>query len=151
MKTQAFTIFGGLLVIAAFALAISCNSDAHGFVLPQGEDIVGEQVFIEMHCNQCHSVGEIPWGGNKEAGDVHVELGGIVGKVKTYGELVTSVIHPNHKIASGYKEEGVNKFGRSRMKNYNEIMSVQQLIDVVTYLQSEYDVRSPEPRYYPAW
>ena len=38
-------------------------------------------------------------------GDIH--LGGKVYRVRTYGELVTAVIHPSHDIAKGYDEEEV--------------------------------------------
>ena len=139
------------ILLSALTLTFGCNTESHGFVLPEGEALLGEMVFIKMHCNQCHSVADIEWVGNKEQGDVHVELGGEVSTIKTYGELVTSVMNPSHKIARGYKEEGVNQFGRSKMKLYNEIMTVQELIDLVTYLQDQYELKTSSHEYYPAW
>ncbi|MDX1409305.1 MAG: c-type cytochrome [Saprospiraceae bacterium] len=142
-------LLGALAVVGT--IGSGCNNKVHGFVLPEGEALLGEMVFIDMHCNQCHSIADIDWAGSEENGDVHVKLGGEVTRIKSYGQLLTSVVHPSHKIASGYKDIGVNRFGQSKMKNYNDIMSVQQLIDLVTYLQDQYELKTTSHKYYPAW
>jgi hypothetical protein len=77
----------------------------------------------------------------------YVELGGPVTQVKTYGQLVTSIINPSHKLATGYAEEVVSEGGESHMYIYNQHMTVQELIDIVMYLQPYYDVVVPEFRY----
>ena len=43
----------------------------------------------------------------------YVELGGNITKVKSYGELVTSIINPSHDLAKGYAEEVVSEDGES--------------------------------------
>ena len=59
--------------------------------------------------------------------------------MRSYGQLVTAVIHPSHDIAKGYDEaEVVSASGESLMSNFNETMTVQQLIDLVAFLQSTY-------------
>tara|TARA_R110000782_G_scaffold50122_1_gene108836 strand:+ start:1104 stop:1418 length:315 start_codon:yes stop_codon:yes gene_type:complete len=100
-----------------------------------------------MQCHQCHTVAgeefpEIPY-----AKAPYVKLGGPVSKVKTYGELVTAIINPSHELAKGYAEELVSEDGESNMYNYNEHMTVQELTDLVAFLQSHYDVVVPQYDY----
>ena len=77
----------------------------------------------------------------------YVELGGKVTKVKTYGELITAIINPSHRIAHGYAKEVVSEDGESNMYIYNTHMTVQELIDIVMFLQPEYEVVPPPNRY----
>lgn len=37
--------------------------------------------------------------------------------------------------------------GESRMPVYNEVMTVQELVDIVTFLQEHYEVVAPQVRY----
>ena len=99
-----------------------------------------------MHCNQCHTIQneELPAIPGFEP---FVELGGAVTRVKTYGELVTAIINPSHKLAEGYPLEEITKDGESAMMNYNYIMTVQQLVDVVAFLQPHYQVVIPQYDY----
>jgi len=155
MKNQAYHWITGIAMVI-LTMATACQPQARGFVLPEGDAEKGKALFTEMHCNDCHSIGDIAWVGSKEAGTPHVPLGGKVTTLKTYGELVTSVINPSHKVSKVYRERvGTTLPGdRSRMEqyNYNEAMTVQQLIDVVTYLQSEYKMVVPEDAYpYPRY
>ena len=76
-----------------------------------------------------------------------VELGGSVTRVKTYGELVTAIINPSHKLAEGYAEDLVSEDGKSKMYVYNGFMTVQELTDLVMFLQPHYDVVPPEFHY----
>jgi hypothetical protein len=80
------------------------------------------------------------------AGAVDVELGGTVTRVKTYGELVTSIINPSHKLAPGYPLDEISTDGESLMTlaHLNDVMTVQQLIDLVAFLQARYQVAPPQ-------
>ncbi|MBT8087997.1 MAG: c-type cytochrome [Gammaproteobacteria bacterium] len=120
---------------------------ARGFRLPDGDAQAGREAFLYMQCHQCHTLkGEtlpvVP-GENPP----YVELGGQVTQVKTYGQLVTSIINPSHKLATGYAKEVVSEGGESNMYIYNQHMTVQELIDIVMFLQPYYDVVVPEFRY----
>ncbi len=142
------------LLIMAFlgvvAFIWSCNPQATGFVLPDGDIEAGKAAFVELACNECHSINEIDWTGTAEG--VEVKLGGEVSSLKTYGQLVTSIINPSHKIARPYLMEKVAVEGQSNMTIYNEVMTVQQLVDIVAFLQSEYELQLPVDHYhYPAW
>jgi hypothetical protein len=138
-----------LLVLAAITFLSSCNQQSIGFALPPGNAEDGKIVFEKMACNQCHSVGTIPWQGISSE-DFQVKLGGEVIHVKTYGELVTSIINPTHRISTKLQESTIpNRNAQSPMPSYNQVMTVQELIDLVTFLQGEYDLVPPAGFYSP--
>jgi mono/diheme cytochrome c family protein len=119
---------------------------ALGFRLPDGNADRGLQAFTNLQCHACHSVEglDIEFTGS---GAASVMLGGKVSHVKTYGELVTSIINPSHKIAPRYAQGTVTSDdGESLMSlaYINEIMTVQQLIDVVAFLEARYQVVVPQ-------
>jgi hypothetical protein len=140
-----------LVLLVAFAAMLSgCDEERtmseRGFRLPDGDAEAGREAFLYMHCNQCHTIKgvELP----KVPGfEPYVELGGPVTRVKTYGELVTAVINPSHKLADGYAEEVVSENGKSKMYYYNGFMTVQELTDIVMFLQPYYDVVPPQFQY----
>ncbi len=142
-----------LWVILAFACAAGCERDMmseRGFVLPEGDPAAGREAFIYMQCYQCHTIAGEDTLPTLDDQEPYVELGGKVTRVKTYGELVTAIINPSHKLAEGYPEELVSEDGQSKMYNYNRYMTVQELIDIVMFLQPHYDVFVPS-RLYPIY
>ena len=132
------------ILLCGGLLLSNCNEQARGFAFPDGNLEDGKATFERLACNECHSVSGVEWKGSSD--DLKVHLGGSVTTLKTYGELVTSVINPSHKIAKSHKHYTTGE-GDSKMKNYNEVMTVQELIDVVSFLQSEYDLESPQTNY----
>ena len=127
-----------------FLLLAACEfgpNSGRGFSLPEGNVDQGRTTFVELECNTCHSVGDIERVAGREGPDINVELGGQVTTIKTYGDLVTSVINPSHKTSRRFTKQNIATEGRElKMVVYNEIMTVQQLVDLVTYLESNYDV-----------
>jgi len=122
-------------------------SSPAGFRLPDGDVHAGRETFLYMHCHQCHTVSgdEFPTVAGEEP--PYVQLGGPVARVKTYGELVTAIINPSHKLAPGYAEDVVSEDGESKMPVYNEFMTVQELTDLTAYLQGRYEVVVPAYTY----
>jgi len=57
----------------------------------------------------------------------------------TDGRFVTSIINPSHKLAPGYPKERIVSGGISRMADYNDVMTVRQLVDLVAFLHSRYE------------
>lgn len=137
-----------LLSLAALS---ACDKDAmmssKGFRLPDGDAVAGRDAFLYMQCHQCHSISgeQLPAIPGQEP--PYVELGGKVTQVRTYGQLITSIINPSHELARGYAEEVVSEDGESDMYIYNSHMTVQELIDIVMYLQPHYDVVVPQTKY----
>ena len=143
--------YSALMVIAALIAGMSgcarTPESAAGFRLPDGDAQAGRQDFIEMRCIQCHTVRGEVLPTVPDADPPYVELGGDVTRVKTYGELVSAIINPSHKLASGYPEEMVSVDGVSNMYVYNDIMTVRQLTNLVVFLQPHYEVIPPNYQY----
>ena len=145
--TVAFSV---VLIIAV--LLVGCEAgkqSARGFRLPDGNPDDGEDVFIAKRCHSCHMISGHGLPEPEERYGVPIILGGEVLKVRTYGELVTAIIHPSHTLAGGYDKEIISKEGRSLMPNFNDHLAVAQLIDLVAFLQAQYRIKPAEHLYYP--
>ena len=144
-----------LLPAAALAFALAgCDigpKSGKGFSLPEGDVARGQAAFAQLQCNACHTVTGDHGIAQPENADISVALGGQVRHIQTYGELVTSIINPSHRLAKGYSAETVMDNGESKMKNYNEVMTVQQLIDLVAFLQAQYELLPYDPTLYPTF
>lgn len=144
-------------VTSAFALLLlflavlgGCERDRmseRGFSLPEGDPVAGRDTFVYMQCHQCHFIEGEQFPELPGLDPPYVELGGKVTRVKSYGELVTSIINPSHKLAEGYPPEMVAEDGESKMYVYNRYMTIQELIDLVMYLQPLYEVVVPKYDY----
>jgi sulfur-oxidizing protein SoxX len=138
------------MLLSGLVLA-GCSSAYEGFTLPTGDTARGKEAFVHFRCYDCHSVSgeEMPAG--EERDQAVVELGGEVARVRTYDDLVTAIINPSHRLAQGYAEELVARDGTSKMTIYNDVMTVSQLVDLVTFLQGKYQLRTPMPTTYPQY
>lgn len=139
-----------LLMLCLFALG-ACDEKAmmssKGFRLPDGDAQAGREAFLYMQCNQCHTIKGEELPGIPGQDPPYVELGGMVTHVKTYGELITAIINPSHRLASGYAKEVVSEDGESKMYVYNDYMTIKELTDIVMFLQPYYNVVAPNYRY----
>ena len=138
------------LIVAAVAMLSGCDRDLmseRGFALPEGDPVAGRDTFLYMQCHQCHTITGETFPELPGLDAPYVELGGPVTRVKSYGELVTAIINPSHKLAEGYAREMVSEDGESNMYVYNRYMTVQELTDLVMYLQPHYDVIVPRYDY----
>lgn len=137
-----------LLVLIVGLLAVAgCERQSAGFALPPGDAQRGQTEFVALGCNNCHRITDVvernadsPWT------EVDVRLGGQVSRVKTYGELVTAIIHPSRDLSRGDSPALVTAEGQSKMPSYNDTMTVQQLVDLTTFLQQTYTLYIPEYR-----
>jgi L-cysteine S-thiosulfotransferase len=144
-----------LLSIVVFASFASCSKEkqekeashqemgVHGmtsdwkFTLPQGDPIAGRKVFVEVECYKCHEVtGEkFP---NVAEGDKGVgpELSQMAG-MHPLEFFAESIINANAVIDSGAKERGyIGEDGKSKMPDYNNVLTVKQVVDLASYLAS---------------
>jgi hypothetical protein len=71
---------------------------------------------------------------------VTLELGGTIVYAKTYADLVTSIINPNHVLSDEYLNTLPRdaRSGRTTIMLFKDQMTVTQLIDLVTFLNSRY-------------
>lgn len=136
------TSIGALLMVLAIS---GCERQSKGFALPPGDAARGKAEFVSLGCNHCHRIeGSVERADDSSYPEVDVRLGGRVSRIKTYGELVTAIIHPARDLSRGDTPSLVTEDGRSKMPVYNDTMTVSQLVDVTTFLQQTYVLYVPE-------
>jgi hypothetical protein len=128
---------------------VGCAAEDKEFTLPPGDAERGQAAFVKFRCFDCHVVDGVDLPPGEEPGQVMVKLGGKVERLREYGDLVTAIVNPSHRLAKGYTSSLVADDGKSRMTVYNDVMTVSQLIDIVTFLQAHYELRPFEPTPYP--
>ena len=150
------------LIVAIAAALAGCSKEAQsarGFRLPKGDIERGKTAFTELRCNTCHTVAGVELPVVESSVPTKVVLGGVtMFTVKTYGELVTSIINPSHSVSKAYAdawarageefEGNTEDVGTvSPMPQFNDVMTVSQMIDLATFLDSTYELREPEYNY----
>lgn len=136
------------LLLALFGLS-ACderNMPVRGFVLPPGDSAVGKQVFIDHGCYQCHTLPGVDLPERASNPPITLEIGGKVFRVRNYGELLDSVVNPDHIISAKYRmalENDNRKDIKSPMPNFNEQLTVAELIDLVAFLHDQYIKMDP--------
>ncbi len=132
-------------ISVAFVLIFMSACDVanrNALVLPEGDAVEGRAVFVDLRCHACHLVQDLELPEIER--EYSIPLGGI--GAKTYPELVTSIVNPSHRLARGLGWE----MDESPMSNYNDAMTVTQLVNLVEFLQEQYEVPSiPRYRYVP--
>jgi hypothetical protein len=127
---------------------LGCAAKEKEFTLPPGDAERGHTAFVAFRCFDCHVVDGVDLPPGEEQGQVMVKLGGEVDRLRDYGDLVTAIVNPSHRLAKGYTPNFVSDEGKSRMTVYNDVMTVSQLIDIVAFLQAHYELRPYEPTPY---
>ncbi|MDG2169388.1 MAG: hypothetical protein P8L44_15840 [Opitutales bacterium] len=61
--------------------------------------------------------------------------------------MVTSIVYPDHIILPKYRADYTDRDGNSEMPDVTKEMTVEQMIDLVTYIQTTYQVREPPSAY----
>ena len=142
------TVVPALLLASIIGLQ-GCTQESDGFALPEGDVAAGKQTFAALGCNGCHSVADIEYApipaqierlGQEVSTTVNVPLGGQTTRYRTQGDLVASVINPDHKISRRYDRSAATS--TSPMVSSNEVMTVQELINLVAFLQQEYEIKT---------
>lgn len=131
-------LLGGLLAALLAGCADSPKS-SRGFRLPDGDAAKGKEAFLALQCNKCHKVEgvELP-----SPVSFNLTLGGETVRVRTYGQLVTSIINPSHVVSAQYQKE-LTEAKESPMPKFNHVMTVEQMIDLVAFLQAHYHLAEP--------
>lgn len=135
-------LYRSLSAILLSCLFYGCQETGppRGFALPEGDVERGREAFVELRCHTCHVVAgledELPR--PTASPMVGVTLGGIAMREPTDGELVSSIINPTHELYPAGEPASITSGGESRMANYNELLTIQQLIDLVSFLHDRY-------------
>ena len=131
-----------LVALTGVFFLASCDltpDSAYGFRLPEGDAEIGRAVFEDKQCSSCHVIDALPDLREGIEPEMDVRIGGMQTRIATHGELVSAVINPSHRIARGYRREPYVSEGESAMRTVNENLTVAELIDLVAFLQGEYE------------
>ena len=142
-----------LLIAGALALT-GCDTGpkgAVGFTLPDGDVAAGKANYIAFQCHACHATDSVPQLEGSGPTAISVPLGGETTRIKSYGELVTSIINPSHKITRRTSPDMADASGESKMVSFNDFMTVTQMIDLVAFVQSNYSLSPYSRSNYPIY
>ena len=142
------TAIFGAIILSACSLG---PKSSYGFTLPDGNAELGQAYFVEYRCVDCHTVAGIEdiFVAPEGIGSImNVQLGGETTHIKTCGELVTSIITPSHKVSEQYRLTPWADEPQSMMRNYNTIMTVDELIDIVAFVQAKCELAPMAPTVY---
>lgn len=139
-----------LLVIVLVALFASAGcskgpQSMRNFRLPEGNSERGRTAFVALKCHECHTVAGIELPAPAGVRRKPLLLGGDVVRLRTYGDLLTSIVHPAYELSDQLPTRERMEMSKSPMPAVNEAMTVGQMIDLVTFLQPRY--RQLEPMY----
>ena len=136
---------GKVLIVLAVTLPVlaGCiSSSTFAFPVEQGDVAAGRQAFIEHRCQRCHTVaGEtlpLPPGMSFPM----LQLGAPPTKIRSYADLTTSIVNPNHALSERYRQQlqqtGVPPDSPMPAQSL-DTMTVRQLINIVAFLNSKYE------------
>jgi hypothetical protein len=142
-----------LLLLGVLSLA-ACDTGPKGslgFTLPDGDVERGKANYVKFQCHSCHTTEAVPQLDTGSPAAIAVQLGGETTRIKSYGELVTSIINPSHRIARRKSPDMADASGASKMMTFNDVMTVTQLIDLVAFVQSNYTLSPYKHSNYPVY
>jgi L-cysteine S-thiosulfotransferase len=153
MKTRKLVSIVGLLGVALVSGCKTYPDYSMDFRFPifAGDIQRGQQAFVSLECHQCHVVDGVELPSYPGGQPVTVELGGELVFAKTYGDLATSIINPDHVISDRYLRQLPRAERRSATSSpmyLKEEMKVTELIDIVTFLNSRYSLLPGYTEYY---
>jgi hypothetical protein len=126
----------GLTVEKAAAPALPKN---WRFALPPGDAVAGKAAFAKMDCTACHNVADTSLPRARTSGGIGPDLGPAYAKLpREY--LAESIINRHKHIAGTLEKRTGQHTVTSTMADYNGILSVRDLLDIVEFL------KTPAPR-----
>jgi hypothetical protein len=133
----------GLLAASPLLLSGCASAALFGFPIEEGDINAGRQAFLDHRCHQCHSVAGERLPPLAGAARPVLELGGETTVIRSYADLTTSIINPNHAISERYRDQQLAlntqiPLDSPMPRPSLDTMSVRQLIDIVAFLDSRY-------------
>jgi mono/diheme cytochrome c family protein len=102
------------------------------FSWPAGDPGRGREVFARYECFSCHEVRGERFPAPRDASNVGPELASM-GPAHEVEYFVEAIITPNAVIDRGKGYDAVD--GSSKMPSFNDTLTVQELLDLVTFLK----------------
>jgi L-cysteine S-thiosulfotransferase len=104
---------------------VSGGGSENGFTLPAGDVSAGKTAFVCLGCQSCHTV-------------------------KGVDDLAETTSETEMALELGDVPVG-DRDGRSNMRSFNDVMTVTQLVDIVTFLEAHYEIEFYDRTEYPPY
>ena len=133
------------LTVTAATLLAACSINFRPDVrvpIEDGNVARGQQTFIALQCHQCHTVAGVRLPEYPGEMPLEFELGGETTFIQSPGELMTSLMNPNHVISEEYRDQLRLEAGvplGSPMPPIRDI-TVGQMLDLIAFLDSTYQL-----------
>jgi mono/diheme cytochrome c family protein len=130
--------------VLVVVLAAGCGrAERPAAALASGNVEEGRKAFIAFRCYSCHEVA----GESLPAPSVipAVYLGGRALTPPSQSRLAQDITFPSSHFAVGYPANQITKDGRSRMPDYSQVLTDQQVAHLSAYLRSKYSLGIPSP------
>jgi hypothetical protein len=110
-------------------------------VVPPGKPELGQKLFVEKGCHQCHNAGTSKLPPVELAPRLVIELGGDVHTAWTRDDYARSIMNPNHLVSEDYRIAMIRlgdhfKAENSPMPTFTDLLKVSELIDLTAFLDS---------------
>jgi len=99
---------------------------------PKGDPAKGREVFVKLECYSCHEVRGESFPAPAEREQVGPELSAM-GPLHAAEYFAEAIINPSATIEKGKGYEAAD--GSSKMPSFNDVMTVQELVDLVGFLR----------------
>jgi hypothetical protein len=103
------------------------------FTWPVGDPARGRAIFVKLECYSCHEVKGEPFPIPRDGGWPGPELAAM-GSLHPPEYFAEAVINPSAVIDPGRAYAAPD--GSSRMPSYNDVVTVQEVVDLVAYLRA---------------
>ncbi len=148
MKKRMFVMMAMLMPLVVLS-GCGERQPSTRFQMPDGNAEQGRTAFVALQCVQCHRVAGVADLPAPTADPTQVvTLGGEVTNLRSYGDLITSIIHPSHRVSELMPAPAPKV---SPMPNVNDQMTVSQLINLVAFLYPRYEELEPIYQTYPPY
>lgn len=135
-----------LLLLITLLAATGCRPSlrsTRSFRLPDGDPAAGRVAFITLQCSRCHTVAGADLPAPHADPLQRLALGGQVARLRTYGDLLTAIVHPARELSDLLPAAQRQQLKQSPMPSFNDTMTVRQLVDLVAFLQPTYGPLEP--------
>ena len=135
-----------IVVLASLLGAVGCTDgrkSLRNFRLPEGDATRGQAAFVALQCHACHTVPGVTLPAPTADPANILALGGEVIQLRTYGDLLTAIVHPGYDLSDKLPLAERRRMRQSPMTPVNHVMTVAQLVDLVAFLQPRYRPLEP--------
>lgn len=137
--------------VCSATLAACAPNTALVVHFPLGGVQRGREAFVALECHACHRIDGVD--SHPAPSAISVPLGDHTPRIETYGDIITAIVNPSHRLARSYRADAErDRPSPMEAEFLNEVMTTQQLVDIAAFLRTEYDyVPLPPPPYWLAY